>query len=392
MTAPPDVLMLSGFWPTATDVVIRTLLAEEPAIRLIRYETTAPGSLHRTVSQGGVSRNTRIGRPGDDALSGLLGDLATASHGTATTAVVLPQWCEPDRVREAWRVPGPDRRESCLFVTVVAGDHLLDGLAHDDTLRSVELHQDDADERTVGDVVARQVEQADSVVVVGVPEGDDAWEAEQLWTLVHRLAPWASHLRLADERPDDTTLGEMLRRARRTAEPIAPAVRGLRGLLVGVDEPAAPYGVSSCVFRTRRPFHPGRLKAALDEVTDQVLRSRGNFWLASRPDLVLSWESTGTLTLGPVSGWLADLPGEHWADVDELRQVAASLDWDPYYGDRHSHLVFIGIDLDPVRIHRILHSCLLNDAELSGGEEAWRCLPDPFARAYPSSLRTGRPP
>lgn len=68
------------------------------------------------------------------------------------------------------------------------------------------------------------------------------------------------------------------------------------------------------------------------------------------------------------------------------RLDTAALDRDPYYGDRHHHLAFVGIDLDPVRLHRILTGCLLTDDELSRGEDAWRRLADPFART-----RAGHP-
>jgi G3E family GTPase len=384
-----NALVLSGFWPAAVDAVVTTLLVKIPDLRTVRYETPDLGSLHRTVTQLGRTHSCRISLTGDDPIDILVRDLATVCHhSTAATAVVTPPWCEPDHLRQAWRAHGVDGSPG-LFVTTLAGEYLLDGLTNDDALKSVGLHRNQADDRSIGDLVARQTEQADAVIIAGVPDGDDPWEAEQLRTLVHRLAPWATHLQLEDEHPGKVTLGQRLGDVARTSAPVAPAVRGLQGLLLGVHEPGAPYGVSSCVFRARRPFHPGRLEAALDDVTGQVLRSRGHFWLASRPDLVLSWESTGTLTLGSACGWLSELPDQHWHEVDELRQVAASLDWDPYYGDRHSHLAFIGIDLDPVRIHRILQDCLLTDAELSEGEDTWRQLPDPFVRVYPA-LGTGR--
>jgi hypothetical protein len=57
----------------------------------------------------------------------------------------------------------------------------------------------------------------------------------------------------------------------------------------------------------------------------------------------------------------------------------------PYYGDRHHHLVFIGLDLDPVELHRMLAACLLSDAELADGEEGWRDYPDPFAGCFPAA-------
>src|ERR687894_463654 len=85
--------------------------------------------------------------------------------------------------------------------------------------------------------------------------------------------------------------------------------------------------------------------SGVDDITQRVLCSRGHFWLASRPDLVTTWESADGLTLSPVGGWLADLPDEHWATVDDERRLAAVFDRDPYYGDRHHHLAFIGTDI-----------------------------------------------
>jgi G3E family GTPase len=282
---------------------------------------------------------------------------------------VLPETAEPDQIRVSGR-PIP------AVVTVVPADLLLDGLTDERPLREVGLHRDESDERGVGDLVARQIEQADAVLLTG--DLDDEWETEQLRVLLRRLAPWAGHLRP----------GDSLTSVRGRAEPVAAITRGLRGYTVGVHEPVPAHGVSACVFRARRPFHPIRLHDALDRVTDHVLRSRGHFWLASRPDLVMTWESAGGLSLGPHSGWLAGLPDEHWDEVDAERRLAAALDWDPYYDDRHHQLSFTGIDLDPVRIHRTLTRCLLTDDELSRGEEHWRQLPDPFQRAYPASAAT----
>jgi G3E family GTPase len=289
-------------------------------------------------------------------------------HATAEVAghlTVLPENAEPDQIRTGGR-PNP------AVVTVVPADLLLDGLTDERPLREVGLHRADTDQRGIGDLIARQIEQADAVLLTG--DLDDDWETEQLRVLLRRLAPWATHPRPGD--PLTSLTGR--------AEPVEATSRGLRGHAVGVHEPVPTHGVTACVFRARRPLHPARLHDALDDITAGVLRSRGHFWLASRPDLVMTWESASELSIGPHSGWLDQLPGEHWDEVDAERQLAAALDWDPYYGDRHHHLSFTGIDLDPVRLHRILDGCLLTDDELSRGEQHWRGLPDPFRRAYPS--------
>ncbi len=335
--------VLCGFWQHATFQAAQRLLAERPGLRLMRWPTAAA-----------------------------LDDLPeAATPGAAGLLVVVAEDYEPDQIRTAWSAHSRGTPPS--VTTVVPADLFLDGLCDETTLREAGLNRTPSDERGVGEVVGRQVEQADAVLLHGQPEGDDEWEADQLRVLLHRIAPWAGHRRPGDPWPPAPT-------ARR--EPIAPVTRGLRGYAVGVHEPVPAHGVASCVFRARRPFHPGRLHDALDEVTEGVLRSRGHFWLASRPDLVMTWESAGGLRIGPHSGWLAGLPDEHWDDVDAERRLAAALDWDPYYDDRHHHLAFVGIDVDPVRIHRRLAGCLLTDEELSQGEQSWRRLPDPFSRAY----------
>ena len=294
-------------------------------------------------------------------------------HATGEVAgryAVLPETVEPDRERTAG-APNP------AIITVVPADLLLDGLTDDRLLRDLHPHHTDNDERSIGDLVARQIEQADGVLLTG--QLDDEWETEQLRVLLRRLSPWAVHLRPGD--PFTAVRGR--------THPVDAMTRGLRGYAVGVHEPIPSHAVSACVFRARRPFHPGRLHDALDEITHGVLRSRGHFWLASRPDLVMTWESAGGLSIGPHSGWLAQLPDEHWDEVDAERCLAADLEWDPYYGDRHHHLSFTGIDIDPVGIHRTLAGCLLTDDELSRGERHWRRLADPFRRAYPASAAAG---
>ena len=55
------------------------------------------------------------------------------------------------------------------------------------------------------------------------------------------------------------------------------------------------YGISSFVFKQRRPFHPGRLMEFIEnylgaeriDPSFKILRSKGFFWLASRPEYMM---------------------------------------------------------------------------------------------------------
>lgn len=158
----------------------------------------------------------------------------------------------------------------------------------------------------------------------------------------------------------------------------------LRGYILGVHEPHPDCGIVSVVFRARRPFYPQRLHDVFEDINDEVLRSRGHLWLVSQPDTVIAWSfAGGGLTLGSLGHWLVALPDSGWEDVSNHRRFAAALDWDPYYGDRHQHLVFIGLDLDPVSLCRTLASCVLTDDELADGSDTWRHDDDPLAGCFP---------
>lgn len=127
------------------------------------------------------------------------------------------------------------------------------------------------------------------------------------------------------------------------------------------------YGISSFVFRDHRPFHPGRFwKFISQSWPSAVLRSKGLFWLASRPHHALLWSQAG-------GSLKADLFGNWWAAYSEkerLRNLAYVENkdlilekWNPTYGDRMNELVLIGQDMDQKEITAELISCLVTEKE-----------------------------
>ncbi|SCE82487.1 GTPase, G3E family [Micromonospora marina] len=395
----PSLTVLSGFWPSATYAVARTLLAADPALVLVRHDLAdlAAGTVHRIVRDAaGVLEDERItlahGCVSCTLREDVLPTLARLARAQPhrDLLLMLPEVVEPEAVAAVCAhclvdgAPITDLIRVDSYVTVVDAEHLLDGLASTDDLTALGIAAADNDNRALADVVVRQIEFADTLVLWGESR-EGAYDTSRLSVLLQRMAPWAAQVRVDGDLVDAATLTRHLRHTHRH-RPETPGIlnRGLQGYTLGAHEPESDCGVVSAVFRARRPFHPQRLHDVLEEVNAEMVRSRGYLWLASQPDTVVAWEfAGGGLAMGSLGYWLVSLPEQHWEHVEDQRRLAAALDWDPYYGDRHQHLVFIGLDTDPVDLHRTLAGCLLTDAELADGEEIWRTYPDPFAGCFP---------
>jgi G3E family GTPase len=306
--------------------------------------------------------------------------------------LVLPPAVEPEAVASACAhslvdgVPVTETVRFDSYVTVVDADRFLDDLGSSDDLRDRDLHAADDDHRAVAEVVVHQVEFSDTVILWSRP-GTDTLELNRIGTLVHRLAPWAIQVPVGTSRSLDCTgLTALVRRTGRH-NPGRPGLLGLalEGRPIAVHDTDSSE-VVSLLFESRRPFHPQRLHDALDELTGEVLRGRGQLWIASQPDTVVSFESAGGgVRMGGLGYWLAALPVERWTETSVDRRIAAELSWDPYYGDRRTVLALIGLNLDTTAATALLSACLLTDAELAAGAETWHTLPDPFAGCFPST-------
>ena len=144
------------------------------------------------------------------------------------------------------------------------------------------------------------------------------------------------------------------------------------------------YGISSFVFRARRPFHPERLEAALGGgrpraahcALANLLRLKGVAWLAPWDANQAHAALAGTqLVVAPGPLWWAATPPEEWpkglkSQIDEL--------WHEDCGDRQTELVCIGKDLEQAAVEAALNVCLLTDEEMARGKESWLKLANPF--------------
>jgi G3E family GTPase len=260
------------------------------------------------------------------------------------------------------------------MVTVVDGEKFLEDYLSLEDLRDRELQLNEEDERNIADLLIDQIEFA-NVLVVNKIDRMDELAIEQLRAILRRLNPDARILVAERGRVDPRqVLATGLFNEEKAAES-AGWIKELQGFHTPETE---EYGITSFVYRARRPFHPERLNDALDEGWENVLRAKGMMWIASKHDLIGHYAQAGNCVgVEPVRRWYAASPQEEWPE-DAATLEALAKDWHPEYGDRMQELVFIGAGMDREAIEHALNRCLLTDAELAEGPSAWENYPDPF--------------
>ena len=260
------------------------------------------------------------------------------------------------------------------MVTVVDALNLLRDYSSTDFLRDRGESLGEDDDRNVVDLLVDQIEFADTIVVNKINEVDDEQRRDVL-AVVKGLNPGA-HLILTDH--GRAPLDELLDRFRFDPEQAERSPRWAKALRGEHTPETEEYGIASFVYRERRPFHPQRLYALFHSSWGTVIRSKGWFWIASRPDFVAQLsQAGGTLTHGAVGLWWASPRAGKAppAVMARLREV-----WDEVYGDRRQEIVFIGIDIDEAALRARLDACLLTQDEILLGHHAWTSMPDPFPR------------
>ncbi len=260
------------------------------------------------------------------------------------------------------------------MVTVVDATHFLPEYTQADALRERGQAAGEDDERTVADLLVDQVEFADVIIVNKIDLVGERVLGE-LEAVIRHLNPGARLLRAERGR---VPLDEILDTGRFDYEKAAASAGWIRELAGQHVPETEEYGIASFVYRARRPFHPQRLWDFMHGDWSRVLRSKGFFWLATRPAHVFEWSQAGGVSSYHVAGhWWAALPREHWGHpADELPDRQD--DWDARYGDRRQELVFIGIGMDRRQWLERLDACLLDEEGAALAMDGALALPDPF--------------
>ncbi len=137
------------------------------------------------------------------------------------------------------------------------------------------------------------------------------------------------------------------------------------------------YGITSYVYRARLPFDPQKIHDVLNGDLPGVIRAKGHFWIATRPDWVAEFSLAGSLSsVAPLGTWWASVPEDRRPTHPQAQEYMAS-HWAEPFGDRRQELVFIGSGIDWPKLKAKLNACLLH-AESVAALAAVAEMPDPF--------------
>lgn len=262
------------------------------------------------------------------------------------------------------------------MVTVVDAVNLTRDFSSHDFIADRGESLGDQDQRTLVDLLTDQMEFADVIVLNKASEAGPV-RLDQARKIVRALNPDAKLIETDFSRVDagaifDTGLFDF---DRAHMHPMwAKELYGFEDHVPETEE----YGISSFVYRARRPFDPQKIHDALNGDLPGVIRAKGHFWIASRPDWAVEFSLAGAMsTVTPLGGWWASVPRERWpTHPDSLAEVAQH--WVEPWGDRRQELVFIGAGMDRAAIAAALDAALVEGDGFT--PEAWAKLPDPFPK------------
>lgn len=260
------------------------------------------------------------------------------------------------------------------MVTVVDAFNFLKDYSSYDQLNDRGESLDEQDQRSVVDLLIDQIEFCDVIILNKVDLIDDV-EKERLMAILNKLNPRAKIEISEFGKVDlDSILNTGLFDFDQAAQ--APGwLKELRGEHVPETE---EYGITSFVYRARRPFHPQRFFNFINSEWPGVIRSKGFFWLACEPSLACSWSQAGGMARHGIAGtWWAATEAENWPKDDEsLAEIEKH--WDEKVGDARQEIVMIGMDMNQHVLIQSFNDCLLSDDEMALGPHGWTQMANPF--------------
>lgn len=262
------------------------------------------------------------------------------------------------------------------MVTVVDALNFLKDYDEAKFLNEVGESLGEEDERRVADLLVEQVEFAD-ILLISKTDLVSEQELARLKSILQTLNTEAIQVPIEHGK---VPLDKVLNTGRFSFERAQQSpgwLKEMRGEHVPETE---EFGISSFSYEARRPFDPQKFYDFIHskDIAGKLIRSKGFFWLATRPQLAGSWSQAGGMARYGAAGlfWKA-VPKEQWPEDPEYLK-AIEEQWMEPFGDMRQELVFIGQGLNKNDIIERLDRCLLTDDQLIQGHHVWAEMPDPF--------------
>jgi G3E family GTPase len=262
------------------------------------------------------------------------------------------------------------------MVTVVDAVNFMKDYEQAQSLQEKGESLGEDDQRSVSDLLIDQIEFADVLLI----SKTDLVNESDIHRLIAILKALNTNARIIPMSHGDVDIDEVLNTGLFDFERASQApgwLQEMRGEHVPETE---DYNIASFSFSARRPFHPQKFFDFLHgtEKFGNLIRSKGYFWLATRPEFAGQWSQAGGIAQYGYAGlfWKA-VPKADWPEDQEYLDSIAE-NWVEPFGDMRQELVFIGQDLDQAGITQALEGCLLSEDELLKGRQYWSTLADPF--------------
>lgn len=258
------------------------------------------------------------------------------------------------------------------MITVVDANRFWDDYESGETLLERKQTDDINDQRDVSDLLIDQIEFANIICITKsdlvTPEYLDTFKAFLL-----KLNPDAEQYIVKNGAINSDLL---LNRGLFDFEEVSQGAGWIKELNEEHVPETEEYGISSFVYRRRRPFHPERWYQWLDNLPVEIVRAKGFFWLASRNMPGIISQAGSSIQFQGAGEWIADLPKEE-QEIEFKNDSSLIQRWDSEFGDKQTELVLIGIELNRHTIVKQLDNCLLTDEEMKSD---WTKLKDPLPK------------
>ena len=262
------------------------------------------------------------------------------------------------------------------MVTVVDAVNFLKDYDEAKYLQETGESLGEEDERSVADLLVDQVEFAD-LILISKTDLASASDIDRLTAILKTLNTHAKIYPIANGKVD---INEVLNTGLFNFERAQQAPGWMKEMRGEHLPETQEYGIASFCYEARRPFHPDRFHDFLHgtEQFGKLIRSKGYFWLATRPQFAGQWSQAGGIARYGFAGmfWKA-VPEKNWPQ-DEEALAFIKKQWIEPFGDMRQELVFIGQNLDQQGMTQALDDCLLSEEEVLKGKTFWQILPDPF--------------